>query len=240
MSQNVPLDTGDVADEAFFDATQEMLSGLAVNLALTLLSSTAIRVPAGTGHDQVSVSIQGQYRFVTANVDRTVPAGGAGDYDIFVTASANGAPTDVPPSAPPGDDYSFSLAIVASGGTPSGVGIYRKVGTLTWNGSAITVLRQIVNAVTAERLAPALKHATAGLTLGVLTPGQLASFTVLVPGAIAGDLVLVSNPWGDPIAVTGATGPFTGIVEITAKNASPVTTVSEPAPLAVNVLVFKP
>lgn len=164
MTQNVPLDTGDVADEAFFDATQEMLSGLAVNFALTLVNPTTLRVPAGTGHAQVSLSIQGQYRFVTANVDRAFPGGAAGAYDVFVTSVANGAPTASPPSAPPGNDFSFALAIVAAGGSPVGVDIYRKVGAVTWSGSAITALTQQTGAVAGARLAPGAIAAGSSIT----------------------------------------------------------------------------
>lgn len=186
MTQNVPLDTGDVAVEAFFDATQEMLSGAAVNFALTLLNPTTIRVPAGAGHDQVAISIAGQYRFVTANVDRAFPGGEAGTYDIFVTATANGDALAVPPHTPPGGDYSFALAIVADGATPVGAAIYRKVGALRWDGAAIT---HIAQAVGSPR--PYL-YGSATWDPGSIPAGGSVALSVNVPGATLGDWTLVS------------------------------------------------
>lgn len=153
MTQNVPnLATGQHAIEPFFKATQEMLSGASANFRLIATTSGFAEVPPGAGavnlrvlaganHDQVSIAIAGQYRYATANVDRAV-SGGAGEYDVFVTASAN----DFTGSAPNIDvtNYAFAIAVVASGGTPGGVALYRKVGDLTWNGAAITRLRQTV------------------------------------------------------------------------------------------------
>lgn len=132
------MGVGDPALEPFFDATQEMLSGAAVNLDVALLNPTTVRVPAGTGHDQVSLSIQGQYRYVTAPVDRAHPGGGAGIYDLYATSAANDPTTFVPV----GGSYAFALAIVAAAATPVGVSLYRKIGHLTWDGAAITSLVQ--------------------------------------------------------------------------------------------------
>lgn len=163
MTQNVPLNTGDPAVEAFFDATQEMLSGLSANFVLELVNPTTIRVPAGAGHNQVSISIEGQYRYVTAPVTRAFPPGGAGAYDIYATAVEN----DPVSFAPPGNDYSFALAIVPAAATPVGVDIFRLVGHLTWDGAAITRLVQdigapdprVVNAVQGAELLRAVRGA---------------------------------------------------------------------------------
>lgn len=157
MTQNVTgLTKGNPAIEPFFRTVQEMLSGASHNFRLIAMTTggaeiavgplaTTLRVPAGAGHDQVSLSIGGKYRYVTANVDRLVTGiGAAGEYDIFATASAN----DFTGSEPTMDltNYSFALAVVASGGSPGGVALYRKVGDLTWSGTAITRLRQTVAA----------------------------------------------------------------------------------------------
>lgn len=148
MTQNVPLNDGSVAVEAFFDATQEMLSGLAVNFTLARLNATTLRVAAGSGHDQVSLAIAGQYRYVTAPVDRAMVGGSAGTYDVYATAAANQVGTNAPPS----NNYAFALAIVATGGTPSGVDIYRLVGQLVWDGAAITSVKQLAASVSGVRL----------------------------------------------------------------------------------------
>jgi microcystin-dependent protein len=140
VAQNVPLNAGDPALESFFDATQEMLSGAAINFEVVLLNSTTVQVPAGVGHDQVSLSIGvvAQYRYVTSPVDRAHPGGAAGIYDMYATSAANDPTTGVPV----GGSYAFALAIVAAAATPVGVSLYRKVGHLTWDGSAITSLVQ--------------------------------------------------------------------------------------------------
>jgi hypothetical protein len=137
VTQNVLLNAGDVAVEAFFDATQEMLSGLAVNFEVTLASSTTIQVAAGTGHAQVAVAIGGKYRFITSTISRVHPGGAAGTYDVYVTAGANLAGTQAPTT------YAFALAIVASGGTPAGVDIYRLVRRVVWSGTAITAILRL-------------------------------------------------------------------------------------------------
>lgn len=141
MTKNIDLDYEDAAIEPFFDATQEMLSGLAVNFRLTQLNNTTLRVPAGSGHDQVSLSIQGKYRFITANVDRVHPGGAAGNYDVFATASDNDF------STLPGSDstvYAFALAIVPAGNNPTGVALYRKVGSIEWDGAKITRVKPAI------------------------------------------------------------------------------------------------
>lgn len=137
MTQNVLLNDGDAAVEAFFDATQEMLSGLAVNFEVTLLNSTTVQVAASTGHAQVSLSIAGKYRFITATITRAHPGGSAGVYDLYATAGANLAGTQAPTT------YAFALAIVPTGNTPTGVDIYRLMRRVTWSGTAITAITRL-------------------------------------------------------------------------------------------------
>lgn len=142
MSQNVALAHGDVAIEPFFDATQEMLSGGASNFKITVLSDVALRVPAGVGEAQASISVDGRYRYRTTNEDRSHPGGAAGVYDLYVTAEDNNF-TGVSPNIDI-TNYSFSLAIVAAGAAPTGVALSRLVGAVDWDGSKITGLRQFV------------------------------------------------------------------------------------------------
>jgi len=120
--------------EAFFDAVQEMLSGLAVNFEVVLLNSTTVAVPAGVAASQVSVAIEGQYRWITVQITRAHPGGAAGVYDLYVTAAAN----DPVSGAPAGNDFSFALAIVPTNTLPAGVAIARKMRRLQWSGTEIT------------------------------------------------------------------------------------------------------
>lgn len=134
MTQNVPLNHGDPAVEAFFDAVQEVLSGVAVNFEVVQIDPTTVRVPAGPADAQVGISVDGFYRFNSANADRQHPGGGAGVYDLHVTALAN----EVATKAPPALDYSFALAITPTGVPPAGAALSRIVRRLQWDGAAIT------------------------------------------------------------------------------------------------------
>ena len=136
MTQNLPLAHESIADESFFDAIQEMLSGLDVLMEFELVpgDATTVRLPAGAGHRQVSTSIGGEYRWVTAPLTRTHPGGAAGTYDLCVTSLNNEAGKGVPPGANSG----FALAITAENVAPAGVERYKVVRKLQWSGSAIT------------------------------------------------------------------------------------------------------
>lgn len=136
---------GQPLPQDFLDALQELLATTANNLRLTVASSTTVSIIAGTADAQVSVGIDGLWRYNTATVTAAHPAGGAGQYDILVVASANsfvaggGNETD-------NTDYSFGLQIVATGGSPTGtwngrtIVAWRKVGETTWTGSAISAV----------------------------------------------------------------------------------------------------
>jgi hypothetical protein len=147
VAQHIPLDFEDPVPEEFFDAIQEMLSGIAVNFLLRQVSPTIIKVVAGAGHDQVSLSIGGAYRFITADAQVAHPGGAGGIYSVWATSLANQAP---PAAGPAGGDHTFGLAIT-SGAAPAGAGISRQVGRLVWNGSAIL---QVITTVGGS-LAPA-------------------------------------------------------------------------------------
>jgi hypothetical protein len=139
VTQNIALADGDVVPEPFFDAGQEMLSGLVVNFEVFRLNATTIRLLAGTGHAQCSLSILGRYRYVTANVDRVIPAGAAGTYDLWATTADNDPVTKAPPSG----NYAFALAVTATGVPPSGVDLWRLMRRVVWDGSAITRIDRI-------------------------------------------------------------------------------------------------
>lgn len=139
MTQNVPLNHGDIAIEPFFDAIQEILSASAPSFYLTILNSTTIRAVAGTENTLNAISIQGRYRYRTTNVDAIHPGGAAGTYGVWATATDNSF------SSVPTEDktnYTWGLVILSTGSTP-GTPIYRKVADVDWNGTAITSLRHL-------------------------------------------------------------------------------------------------
>ena len=112
------------------------------------MNNTTIEAFAGAGHDQVSLTIGGQYRWRTAAIQIAHPGGAAGTYDVVVASPNNAANQGAPAGG-----SSFGLAIVASGGAPGGVDRYRKVGELDWSGAQITALRQIADRTTGAKLA---------------------------------------------------------------------------------------
>lgn len=139
MTQNVALSYGDAAPEPFFDATQEMLSGAAtLRLVKSAGNDTGLEVPAGTGHDQAAVSIQGRYRYNVATVTAAHPGGAAGTYDVYVT----GTDTNFTPPSTDSTIYTFSLAIRATGSPPV-TAISRKIGECGWDGTKLTWVRQL-------------------------------------------------------------------------------------------------
>jgi hypothetical protein len=207
VAENVPLVTGDPAVEAFFQATQEMLSGAAVRLEVVKTAAATVQVPAGPDDEQVAVSIDGRYRFIDAPINRVHPGGAAGTYDLSVTAPDNDPVT----KKPPGADYSFALAITAEGVAPAGVDLHRVIRKIQWDGAAITRIDRLdgegparhaashaangsdpvtpaaIGAATAADLAAAVEGeaaARAGADAG-LQPldGDLTSFAALVSAA---------------------------------------------------------
>lgn len=118
------------------------------NLRLRLASGTSIDVPAGAGDAACVVNIAGNWRFVEADVPpKAHPGGAAGVYTIFVTAKAQHV-VNMPNPNTDLTDYSFGLAIVPDGSTPTivagTVDIFRAVGVLSWSGTKITSLRALV------------------------------------------------------------------------------------------------
>lgn len=204
VTQHVNLDYLSVAHEGFFDAIQELLSAAAPHFGLFVLNATTVRLLAGTGDDQQSLSVDGRYRWRSTNFDRAHPGGAAGTYDVFVTATDNdftGAPADIDAAT----DYSFGLDIQASGSTPS-TPLHRKVAEVDWDGAGITALRQTVG----DRDDTAMLTPTADQSF--LVPleargaaGQTAPLFRARTSTLA-DRVTISNAGQLALPVTGATG----------------------------------
>jgi hypothetical protein len=141
VTQHRNLNYGDRFPEAVSDALQEFISTLLVNLRLTKLNPTTLRIAAATGNDQVGAGIMGRWRYVTANVDAAHPGGAAGTYDVYLTASDNVfTPSGNPPGQTPEIDntvYAFSMTIRPAGSPPA-TALYRRIAQVVWDGSAIT------------------------------------------------------------------------------------------------------
>lgn len=156
MQQHHTFIRDEVLPSYFANRLQDRMAPLS-NLRLRRFNATTIEIPAGANDDAVVVNIGGgRWRMVEATVQRAMAGGAAaGAYDIFVTAKDNDIRA-VPEAYSDFTDYTFALAIVAAGATPAivagAVEIYRKVGSLTWDGAAIvpgSVVQTIGSAVNA-------------------------------------------------------------------------------------------
>lgn len=137
MPQNVHLDYGDPAIEAFFDATQEVIGTIAPGFVLDLANPTTLRLRAGDNNAQKSLAIEGRYRYVREDILRAHPGGPAGTYVVWATAQDNrfnGVGADLDQT-----DYRFSLAITAAS-RPTGVELARDVATCEWDGQRVTAI----------------------------------------------------------------------------------------------------
>lgn len=152
MTQNDPLNHGQIAHEGFFDPIQEMLGAhVGSGFHLAFVNTTTIKVVASAEDGQVAIAVKGRYRFRTSETTATLPGGlPNGEHPVFVTASDNdytGAIED--PDSP--TVYTFGLEIKESGKTPATV-LYREVGKVTVTGGAITGLRQTAGSVSGAQI----------------------------------------------------------------------------------------
>jgi microcystin-dependent protein len=147
VSKHRPLAYGQPIPQDFLDALQEFVSTAAPNLSLVVAGANTVQIIAGTGNAQVSLGINGLWRYVSGTVNATV-TGAAGTYDIFATTGANSFAVNPSPPPPEVDntDYTFALTVVAHGQTP-GVANYRKIAEVIFDGTRITSLRQMIGNV---------------------------------------------------------------------------------------------
>jgi hypothetical protein len=143
------------------NAVQEGLSTVSPNFRLRRVNGTTIEIQAGTGDDQVGLSIDGLWRWRTTTVQRSVGAGPAGVYGVFAVGAAN----DIDEEPLPFTDntiYPFGLRIEAPGEEPDlidGVAVFRKIGEVVWDGAAITRVRQLLGHDTTLRVEATTEHA---------------------------------------------------------------------------------
>lgn len=117
----------------WLNALSEFVGTLMTNVTFEVISATQVRVNAGAGNAQVSIGISGRWRYIDANAVATHPGGTAGTYGLYAVSADN----DFGGTIPSVDltDYDFTLSIL---GSPPVSGIFRKIGNVVWNGSAIT------------------------------------------------------------------------------------------------------
>lgn len=184
----------------YVNALGHFLSLGAFGFVVSKLNNTTIEVVAGADEAAAIVSVAGRWRWMEATVTRAHPGGGSGTYDIYVTARD----TDIVTTPAPYTDntvYDFALAIVAAGATPTivagSVEIFRKVGSLTWDGTKIAKITQTVpstppHAVThavggTDPLAPADIGAAAAVDLTAEITNRGAAVTAEAAARIAAD-----------------------------------------------------
>lgn len=151
MTQHIELDYADPVHEGFFDPIQELLGTHAGNFRITVKNETTLQIAAGTDNDQVTIAINGKYRWRTTATTAALPGGlSNGEHPVFVTGSPNnfGGPLGDPDET---TDYTFGLQIKKTGETP-GTALYRLVGYVTVASSKITAFRQVVSSVSGPQI----------------------------------------------------------------------------------------
>lgn len=137
MSKDVDfIDLTTAVPAELLDDVQELATGAAWGMKMSISGGTTVNIagdPLTEGQFSARVGAKPKYGTSTISVAAT---GGAGDRDIFLT-SAN-----VTTPKAPGVELQINPATPATA-------FFRKVGTLTWNGSAVTNLR-LLNGIQAN------------------------------------------------------------------------------------------
>lgn len=194
-----PFEPLDPLPAHFANAIQQLLSSLgsaALGVRINPSNSAQLQIPAGSGDDQVGITIGGRWRYNTSSISAT-SSGSAGLRDVFVTAADNsyssGTVTvggDTFPVEDDGTDYSFALAIVTSGGSPSGVALARRVAVAVWDGARFTAVAPVVGGAagstdkTNGTLSIATEESRTNTAFGTLTTPDVITGIVVPDGAI--------------------------------------------------------
>ncbi|MDX1744354.1 MAG: tail fiber protein [Halobacteriales archaeon] len=191
-------DSVTVVTAAWLNLLQEHLAGLA-NIKLSKPTSTQIRIEGSDDDDVASLYIEGQQRFRDSNLSFTFSGEASGTYVVYLTANE------------PNDSFGIDVRL---SGTPTD-DYYRRIGTVTWNGSAITnIRREVGRGVRHDHLpldgSGTVAHADlTGLASGdphtqYMHPDARRDFTARVSGVapVAGS-DLVTKGYVDGIVVPG-------------------------------------
>ena len=166
------------------DSIEEFISQQAAGLRIIPkagTNATVAQVPIPPGYAQVTVGMEGRWRWITSPVERAVPAGAARTLDAWLTASGNvfipGTPGEIDATDP-----AFALVFVESGQEPVGGDLKRLVGRVVWDGSRIAAIDMLVGEA-AGGARHAATHTTGGsdeLTPAMIGAPTLAAFNAAV------------------------------------------------------------
>lgn len=153
------------------------------NLNLAPKSAAVVMAPLSS-QPQLSLGVDGLWRYVEAEVDAAVPAGAAQTYDIVATTTANVFHSPTHEGEGEGDetDYAFALQVVTAGTLPSGGGIAaaQKVGEVDWDGAKIIGIRQQVGTLrSTDPLSPTQPLTSVPALTGVGIAGATAAVAKL-------------------------------------------------------------
>lgn len=142
MSENRTLNYGDRLPESWVKQIQELIgSYVSPNFTITQPSTTTVKVPASTDNNQVGLTLSGRWRYNTSDATASHPGGAAGAYDLYATGSDNSFSGGEPETD--STVYAFGLAIRALASPPA-TALYRKIASITWDGSQITSVIPLV------------------------------------------------------------------------------------------------
>lgn len=162
MAKNWTFIRDDVFPSWWANSIQEFIGAASHNLEVRELNDTTVEVPAGTFDDQVSIAIDGRWRFRTTSVTRAHPAGVAGTYEVYAVCKENSI-VSTPLPFTDATDYNFDLRIEPPGGVPTivpgTVDFYRKIGQTEWDGAKITGVRQLAGQVSTRPIQPQARKA---------------------------------------------------------------------------------
>lgn len=187
MDQNYHFPRDSILPSFWANRIQDFVSSI-LTFRLEQATANSIRVPAGPEDEAVSIPIERRWRFVEVDVTRAHPGGAAGTYSVWVTAEENDI-VNAPDPFTDNTNYAFALAITAEGvppaGVPGSVDIWREVGSLEWDGAAITDVTQTYGVIPPE-----------------VTQAELDTVAALVAAHIA-DTAIDGGPHGLPALADG-------------------------------------
>lgn len=176
----------------FLDRIQEIEAGLAINMALAI-SGTALVLNAGSGNLVSSITIDEKFRYLETPQNLSFTGSdAAGSYGIFATTTA----TDSNPS--------FALEKVAGTGTPSSAAHYRKIATVSWNGS--TTLSNLVQIAGYDKHGHMHTLTTDPLPAASVSSSQIVDGTIVLAD-LATSLQNYLVPVGSVFSYAGSSAP---------------------------------
>lgn len=190
-SKQIDFETGTPVTADFLDRIQEIQSGLATNLALTLSSSTTVTLPAASGNGAVSLTIGDKFRYIESPIVVTFSGSdSSGSYGIWATTTSDDSVS------------SFSVEKVAGSGTPTAT-YSRQIGTVSWSGTALSSLVQA-----AGYSDHGYMHTLAGdpLPAGSVSASQIVDGTITLT-ELASSLQQLLVPTGSILSFGGSSAP---------------------------------